>query len=220
MGLSSKKQTSESKPVFANEVQGAASNITSAYNSTAPKIAEVADALGSATPQLLSRWTNGEEGVNAASAYNTEVLGGKYLGSNPYLDAIVQQSNDAARNGLSASLGTRGLTGGSAQMDIVGRALAQNTTNLYGQNYETERARMGQAAALAPGLSAARDIPLASIMSILQAQQAPIQAANTAGAGVGGLLSQYTKTTGKYSPSMMDNIGQAINIGKSVAGLF
>lgn len=220
MGLSSKKQTSETKPVFSSQIEGAANNISSAYGGAAPKIGAISDMIGSLAPDVVKRYQLGDPLVNDAASYNSDVLSGKYLGANPHLDSIVSNSNDAARNAVTASLGTRGLTGGSAMSDIISRNIAQNTTNLYGQNYENERARMGQASALAPTLSAAREIPLTSLLSILQAQGAPLQAANQAGAGVGGLLGQYTKGKQTYTPSLMDSIGQAINIGKAAAGFF
>jgi hypothetical protein len=49
---------------------------------------------------------------------------------------------------------------------------------------------------------------------------APIQAAAGQASSIGGLLGQYTNQKQTYNPSLMDNIGQGLNIGKSVAGLF
>lgn len=209
MGLSSSKQTSTSKPIYSGQIEGAANNITSAYNAQAPKVTAVTDQLGSLVPGLLDRYTNGDPNVNAATKYNTSVLNGDYLGKNPWLDSIVANSNDAARNAVTASLGTRGLTGGSAMADIVSRNVANNATNLYGQSYEAERARMGQAAAMAPGLASAQYQPLGIVESIAQAQQMPVQTATAAGAATGGLLGSYTNQTGKSTPSIMQQIGQA-----------
>ena len=208
MGLSSSKSTATTKPIYDTQIEGAAGNINTAYGAQAPKIAGITDQLGGLVPDLVSRFTQGDPNVNAASGYNADVLGGKYLHGSPELDAMVSQTNDHARNGLAASLGTRGLTGGSAFGDIITRALAENETGLRFNNYNAERGRMDGAASQAPGLAASRYLPLTAIQDILQSQQAPIQAATGAGAGIGGLLGQYTNQTQKSSPSLGALIAQ------------
>lgn len=219
MGLSSSKTKSTSKPVYSAQIEGAAGNINSAYGAQAPKIAGISDQLGGLVPGLINQFQTGNPNVNAASAYNADVLGGKYLNGNPQLDEMVRITGDNTRNGLAASLGTRGLTGGSAFGDIITRALAQNETGLRFNNYNTERGRMDSAAAQAPGLAAAQYLPITAIQDILQSQQAPLQAAVGAGNGVGGLLGQYTNSTTKSSPSLGAIIAQiAGNAAQAYAG--
>lgn len=203
MGLSSSKTTSTNKPVYSAQLEGAAGNINNAYTAQAPKITGITDQLSGLVPDLVKRYQAGDPSINAAQNYNTDILSGKYLeAGNPYLQSQIDQTNAGVRNGLSASLGTRGLTGGSAFGDIITRNLAQNESNLRYADYNNERTRMGQAASQAPSLSAASYLPLSAIQDILQAQQAPVQAASGAGAGVGGLLGQYATTTQKSSPSL------------------
>ena len=219
MGLSSSKSTSKSTPVYAPQLEAAAGNITSAYNAQVPKLTATTDALGGLVPDLLSKYTQGDSGVNAAKAYDSDVLSGKYLNGSPQLDAIVAQTNDSARNGLAASLGTRGLTGGSAFGDIITRALAQNETGLRYQDYGAERSRMDAASSRAPGLASAGYLPIQALIDVAQAQQMPIQAAAGAGSGVGGLLGQYGINETKSSPSIGMLIAQmAGNAASAYAG--
>lgn len=221
MGLSSKTSKSSNKPVYGAQIEGAASNVSNAYNAAAPQIASTANQLGGLVPDLVKQYQQGQPNVAAAQGYNADVLSGKYLGQgNPYLQDQIDATGSDVRNGLSASLGTRGLTGGSAFGDIISRNLATNATNLRYTDYSNERSRMDSAATQAPGLAAAGYLPIATIQSILQSQAAPLQAANSQAAGIGGLLGQYTNQKQTYNPSLMDSIGQAINVGKSVAGLF
>ncbi|MGV0964195.1 MAG: hypothetical protein ACOYBT_09925 [Polynucleobacter sp.] len=208
MGLSSSKSTSTTKPVYSAQIEGAANNVNAAYGAQSPKISAITDALGGLAPNLVGRFTNGDSGVNAAKSYDTDVLSGKYLHGSPELDAIVSQTNDSTRNGLAASLGTRGLTGGSAFGDIITRALAQNETGLRYQDYGAERSRMDAASGRAPGLAAAGYLPIQSLLEIAQAQQLPVQAAAGAGSSIGGLLGQYGTTTQKTSPSLGAIIAQ------------
>lgn len=190
------KSKSSTKPVYSAQVEGAANNVTSAYNAAQPGITSTANSLASAVPGLMASYNAGDPGVKSAMQYNTDVTSGKYLDAgNPYLQAQIDQTNDGVRNGLAASLGTRGLTGGSAFGDIISSNLAKNENNLRYQDYSQERTRMDNAASAAGGISAAQYQPLSVIQSILQSQQAPVQAAAGAGSSIGGLLGQYTNGT-------------------------
>jgi len=221
MGLSGSKQTSTTKPVYNQQIEGAANNVNNAYTAQAGKISGITDQLSTLVPGLMQQYQNGgDANTKAATGYNTDVLSGKYLDAgNPYLEQQVATTNANARNGLAASLGTRGLTGGSAFADIISRGLAENESGLRYTDYNNERSRMGQAAALAPGLSASSQLPIQSLLSIAQAQQMPIQAAAGAGSAVGGLLGQYGTTTQKSSPSLGSIIAQlAGNAAQAYAG--
>lgn len=220
MGLSSSSKKQTTKPIYSAQVEGAAKNVSSAYNAQAPKIAGITDQLGGLVPGLLERYSNGDPNVNAAKGYNTDVLSGKYLDNNPYIDDIVERTGNDVRNQTAGALGTRGLTGGSAFGDIISRNVADAGSTLRFNNYNTERGRQDTAAGMAPALAAAGEIPLSSIMSILQAQAAPVQTAAGAGSAIGGLLGQYTNQKQTYDPSTMDKIGKALDIGKAFAGFF
>lgn len=203
MGLSSSTSKTSNKPVYSSQIEGAANNVNSAYSAQAPKISGITDSLAGLVPGLLEKYTQGDANVNAAKGYNLDVLSGKYLDrGNPYLDEIVEKTGNTARNQTAGALGTRGLTGGSAFSDIISRNVADASNTLRYNDYNAERGRMDSAVGAAGGLSAAGELPLASLLSILQAQQAPVQAAAGAGSSVGGLLGQYTNTTQKSSPSL------------------
>lgn len=190
------KSKSSTKPVYSAQVEGAANNVTNAYNAAQPGITSTANSLAGAVPGLMAQYNAGDPGVKSAMQYNTDVTSGKYLDAgNPYLQAQIDQTNDGVRNGLAASLGTRGLTGGSAFGDIISSNLAKNENSLRYTDYTNERNRMDSAASAAGGISAAQYQPLSVIQSILQSQQAPVQAAAGAGSSIGGLLGQYTNGT-------------------------
>lgn len=218
MGLSSSKTKTSTKPVYSAQLEGAANNVTGAYNAQAPKITNITDSMAELVPGIVKQYTMGDPNVNAAKGYNADVLSGKYLNGSPQLDALVNQTNNDVRNGLSASLGTRGLTGGSAFGDIITRGLAQNETGLRYTDYNNQMTRMDNAAAQAPGLAAAGYLPLTAIQSILQSQMTPIQAASGAGSAVGGLLGQYTNSTQTLTPSLGMLIAQIAGNAASAWG--
>lgn len=196
MGLSSSKTKTSTKPVYSSQIEGAAGNVTNAYNAAASGIANTSNALAGMVPDLVSKYTQGDPNVKAAQGYNADVLNGKYLDAgNPYLQAQIDATGNDVRNGLSASLGTRGLTGGSAFGDIITKNLANNATGLRYTDYSNERNRMDGAASAAGGISSGQYQPLAIIQSILQSQQSPIQAAAGQASSIGGLLGSYTNGT-------------------------
>jgi len=219
MGLSSSKSSTKTTPTYAPQLTGAASNISNAYAQQQPKITSITDQLGGLVPSLASTYQNGDPNVNAAKAYNADVLSGKYLNSgNPYLQSIIDSSNNDVRNQVEASLGTRGLVGGSAQMDIVSRNLANNDANLRYQDYTNELNRMDTAAGQAAGISAASYLPISAIESIAQDQQLPVQTATGAGSGIGGLLGAYTNQSTKQSGNFGQLLGSIIgSVGSGLA---
>lgn len=202
MGVSGGKTTSTNKPIYNQQIESAASNINNAYGAQAPKITAITDQLSTLVPGLVEKYTMGDPNVNAARGYNADVLSGKYLQGNSYLDGIAQQAGNDARNQTAAALGPRGLTGGSAFADIISRNVANASQTLRYNDYNSQMGRMDQAAAQAPSLSAAQYQPLSPVFDILNAQSSPVQAATGAGAGIGGLLGQYMNQTQKTSPSV------------------
>ena len=194
------KSKSKTKPIYSKEIEGAAGSITNDYNQNAPGIQAGADKFGGILDSVLSKYNAGDPNIEAARGYNADVLGGKYLDAgNPYLQAMIDQTGNDVSNGVSASLGTRGLTGGSANSGIVARELAKNSAALRYGDYGAERDRMGQAVSQVPGLIAAENGILDPAFAAYDAMQAPVRAAVGAGQGVGGLLGQYTKSTQKGS---------------------
>lgn len=220
MGLSSSKTTSTTKPIYSQQIEGAAGNVNSAYAQAQPGITSTANALGSAVPGLLEKYNSGDPGVKSAMQYNQDVTSGKYLDAgNPYLQGQIDQTNAGVRNGLAASLGTRGLTGGSAFGDIITSNLAKNENNLRYTDYTNERNRMDGAASAAAGISAGQYQPLSIIQSILESQQAPIKSAAGAASSIGGLLGSYTNNTTKQSQSIAQLLAQAAgNAASAYAG--
>lgn len=194
------KSKSSTKPIYSKEVEGAAGDITSAYRAAQPGLQAGADKFGGIVSSVLDRYNAGDPNITAARGYNADVLGGKYLDAgNPYLQDMIDQTGNDVRNGIAASLGTRGLTGGSDYAGIISRELAKNSAGLRYNDYGAERDRMGQAVSQVPGLIAAENGILDPAFQAYDAQQAPLRAAIGAGSGVGGLLGQYTKTKQKGS---------------------
>lgn len=198
MGLSGSKQTSTTKPIYSGQVEGAASDISNTLHQQLPKITGVTDQLGSLVPGLIDQYKNGDPNVNAALGFNSDVLSGKYLNSNPYLEGVISNLGNDVRNQTAGALGVHGNWGDSSAMaDIVSRNVANAAGNMRFNNYNNGLTMMGQQASLSPTLAASKYLPVDQATNIAQAQQIPVQAAVGAGNGIGGLLGQYTNQTTK-----------------------
>lgn len=195
------KSKSTTKPWKAAEpfIMGGANALQGDYQSGKGKVDAISDIVGGVIPGLADNVRNGNPAVNAATQYATDVLGGqKYGAGNPMLQNIIDTTNNSVRNQTQASLGTRGLTGGSAAMDIVSRGLAQNESGLRFQDYENERQRQAQMASLAPSLAGAEQLPLQSLLAASSlGAELPFAASSQYARNLSGLLSPYTQTTQK-----------------------
>jgi len=195
------KSKTETKPIYAPQIEGAANTVTGAYNSQAPKISAITDQIGGLAPSLIDKYNNGTPTLNAANDYVTSTLNGSYE-QNPELQSVMDRAANQTRNQTAASLGTRGLAGGSAFADIISRNVGNQASDLAFTDYNNWQGRRANAAGMAPSLTAAGEIPLASLQAVADTQQAPLQAAAGMGSSIGGLLGQYTNQKTSSTPSL------------------
>ena len=105
--------------------------------------------------------------LGTATDYYQNVVGGDYLGANPYLDAMyasaaapaTRQFTEGVLPGLGAKFGMSGRSGSPGMMNAVqsastgfGEGMGTLAANLYGQAYENERQRQQEMAMFAPSL--------------------------------------------------------------------
>lgn len=196
MGLSKKKTTSENKPIYSKEIKGAADTVTNTYNSNIGNVQGITDQISGLVPSMIDKYQKGDAGVNAARDYNVDVLEGNYLGkANPYLDDMIQNSNNEVRNNSQVALGSRGLAGTSDYQGIIADRVSKNDQGLRYRDYDQERQRMATAAGQSPSLAAADYASIAPLLGVAQSSTLPMQAASGYGSTIGGLLGQYQKQT-------------------------
>lgn len=191
-----KKSSSTTKPSkYAKPYITAAANATrDAYTANSGTIQNATDSVTSLLPSMIEKYKAGNPAVNAAQGYITDTLGSDYS-QNPYLEQVLANSNNDVKNQMQASLGVKGLTGGSDYAGLIANKVAQNSLNTRYQDYDNWENRRATAAGLAPGVAAADVIQVAPMLSTLQASLTPIEAAGGYASSVAGLMSPYTKTT-------------------------
>lgn len=88
----------------------------------------------------------------ASQQYLQDVLGGDYLNSNPYLDQTFNRGADQVQARLDSTYAGAGRSGSGAYYNSSGDAYSNLANQVYGGNYQAERARQQQAAGMAPGV--------------------------------------------------------------------
>ena len=217
--MSKKSSTSTEPSKFAKGyISQGANTLQDTYGANAGQIQSATDQVVGLLPSMVEKYQAGNPAVNAATGYTSDVLGGKYLDGNPYLDGVISASNDDLRNQMQAALGAKGLTGGSDYADIISKNIARNTMDMRYADYGRERGMMESAAGRAPGLAAADAIQVTPMLAALGASTTPVQAAGAYAGGMGGLLGQYGTQSGK--PSQWDGFKDVLGTGLSIASMF
>lgn len=192
MGKKRTRSTQTVRPVYAPQVEGAAAQQQAAYTQAQPMIGQVSSNLGQVSNDLFSQYRQGDPTIQAAQTYLQNTIEG---GDNPYIDDMLDISNDRVRNQMQAQLSRRGATGGSDYTNLITRALAENETGTRFNQFNQSEARRLQAAGMAPGLLQGSYLPLQMGAQLgTQGAMLPLQASLANSAGVAGLLGPYTNT--------------------------
>lgn len=208
-GSTTKTSTSTTKPVYEQQIMGAYNDLQDAFNGNKQNIQGIQGMLGGLLPQAQANYANNGT-LNAAKGYITGMLSNPYSAS-PELDNIVQQGEADAVNGVTTSLGTRGLAGGSAMARLAARQAATVGSQLRYNDYNNWQNRQMQAAGMAPSIGTADNANLSGLLGLSD------RAANTVtdnalkqAMGVGGLLGNYTTTNSKEKTQQSGGLGSIL----------
>lgn len=217
MGGKSSTTTGPSKAALPN-LNAATSALNTGYQQSLGLANQATGILQDNLPTVLGQTIN-NPALKAANGYTTDVLGGKYLTGNPFLDQQIADTNSSVANSVNGAIGTRGLAGGSAQAQILARELAKNETNLRYTDYSNERSRMDGAVGSAANLSNAGNQGIATLLAYLTGTaQLPQSVAGNYANGVGGLWGNSTTTTQKKSLGLLDILAAANSAARSATG--
>lgn len=103
-------------------------------NTVVPFSQQTEAALGRTEQRAL----NGSPVTNAAQGYTTDVLGGKYLNANPYLDATFNRAADQVQNRIQSAFAGAGRNVESGR-PLAAQELNDLANQVYGGAYAQER---------------------------------------------------------------------------------
>lgn len=194
----SKKSTTKTRPWNAQAINSAQNTLQNTVAGNQGQLDANAGLVNSTLPGLASRVNNPHSLTTAAQGYASNVLGGQYLNGNPHLDAIASQTRGNVSDQVNSVFSRAGRTAGDQHGQILTRELADAENRLRFGDYDSERNRMGQAAALTPGLVASEFAPVEAMLSAAQVgSEIPYLGARTLAQGTSQLQSPYSTSTQK-----------------------
>jgi hypothetical protein len=193
----SETKTSSGPPKWAKPyLTGAADQISGVVGANQGNLDQIAGQMRGYLPGLGAKAFGENAGLNAATGYATDVLGGKYLGqNNPYLNQMADTARGNVMDSINSNFAMGGRVGSNLHMEDLGKGMAEAELGLRYQDYGNERNQMTQAAGMMPGLNASQ---YAGVMPYTAMSQA---AAGTPYMGIGnlgqigGLFGGYGTTT-------------------------
>lgn len=216
MGKKKVKSEQTNKPIYSGEMEAANRNVQNAYTQAQPMVNQASNNMGLASEQAFQQFRDGDPTIQMGQQTLQGMMQG---GENPYINDMLDISNNRIQNQMGARLARTGNTGGSDYTNLITRALAENETGTRFNQFNQSQNRALQAAGMAPGLLAGSYLP-AQMGAQLGAQGAmlPQQAAALQAASTGGLLGQYQNVKGKQTQSggLFESIlGGALGLGSA-----
>lgn len=220
IGKKSSKQTSGPSAYAKPYITGAVNTLQSTVNANQPRTQAIADQIGGYLPGLGAKVFGDNPMYDAAERYTSDTLGGKYLDrQNPYLQGMVDKTNNDLTGRINSIFSRSGRTGGTGHAGELATGLAEAENGLRYQNYAQERGMMENAAGRVPGLIAGRFAGLPAFTSAAEtAAKLPYLGANYLASGTAGLLGNATTQTSR--PSTMSSILNGLGTAASAASMF
>jgi len=150
--MSDERITTENtiNPYVAQQSQYAIGQARDLYDSNAPLPSQyvgISDPSQQALDQIMgiAGQRGGSMVPGAALGEWQKTLQGGYLNANPYIDDIVRRASNQAAGSQVGGYASGGRFGSGAMANALADSSMRTSENLYGQNYQAERARMMQA---------------------------------------------------------------------------
>jgi hypothetical protein len=135
--------TSEPPKYVAPHLEQGAQEAQNLYNRGGTPVVGFSPQSQQALQMAQARATTGSPVNQAAQQYATKTLQGGFMGSNPYLDQTFNRAAMGTQNQLASQFGRSGRNAAESQF-LRGEQLNNLATNIYGGDYEAERARQQQ----------------------------------------------------------------------------
>lgn len=145
--------------------KAAAADIAAGYNAKRGRQDEQTANLFGLADSLLGKFNAGHDNVRAAQGYNTDVLSGKYLEGNPYLQRMIDEMSRGVKSGVNSQFELAGRYGSGAHTGVLADRLAAAEGGLRFQDYNAERARMDSAANSAAPIAAGDNVGLQELLA-------------------------------------------------------
>lgn len=214
-----KTKSTTSMPAWATPLANrAARDIQGAVGDNQPAAQATADQIRGFLPSLGARAFGQDPGIQSATNYAMDTLGGKYLNGNPYTEQMVRMAGQDAGNAVNGAFSLAGRTGGGNHAERLAQGVANAGNQIRFGQYNQERAHQDAAMGQLPGLYASQFAGVPAYLGAAQtATQIPLMGPQ-AGLGVGSLWAGQGTTTGTQPGGWGTQLlGAAAQIGAGFA---
>lgn len=218
MGKKTSKTSSTSTPwkPAQGDILGAIGTTRDVVNQNQGNLQNLSSQIGGFLPGLGEKAFGDNPLLGAGNSYATDVLGGKYLNANPYLDGMINSTANDVQDRVNSLFSKSGASLGTQHAGVLSKELANAENTMRYGNYAQERQNQQGAASMIPSLYGSQ---FAGVTPYLAAAQ-------TAGtlpyAGIGnlgsiiGLAGNSGQTTGKQPGGWgTDLLNAAASIGSA-----
>ena len=175
-------------------IQGGANAVMNTYQQNQPQLQALSNDLSGHLPALWQKAFD-TSSMQPSFGYANDVLGGKYLNSNPYTTALAHQAGQDAANHVNSTFSLAGRTGSNDHATQLAKGVDQAENAILFQNYQNERGQQANAAGLLPQLYGAQFAGVTPALAATQlAGQLPYYGSASLGT-IGSLLGGYGTST-------------------------
>lgn len=166
MGLSggSKSETGSGQKWALPFAKAGASSAAGVYNANQPGLQAMSNQVQGMVSPLMQKFNTANPLLKQAQGYNSDILAGKYMNGNPYLDAALAKARGNVANTVNSQFSMGGRYGSGSHTGILTQQLADAENTARMADYNTQMGRMDQAAQQAPTLAQAEYIGLPEIL--------------------------------------------------------
>jgi hypothetical protein len=183
VGKKTSKQTTTSQPwkPAQGAILDAINQSSGIVGSNQGNLQDLSSGIGAQLPGLASNAFGDNPLLTAGNNYATDVLGGKYLNSNPYMDQMIGATANDVQDRVNSIFGQSGASLGTPYASAMTKELANAENSLRYGNYSQERQNQQGAASMIPALFGSQFAGVPAYLSAAQtAGQLPY-------AGIGAL---------------------------------
>jgi hypothetical protein len=189
--------------------KSAASGVQSVFDRNQPGLQNMTNMVqNDLNPALMQKFQAGLPVAQQGTQYNSDVLSGKYLQGNPYLQQMIDQSATGIRENVDARMSRAGRYASGAHDGVTAREIGNMEGQMRFANHAAEMDRMGQAAGAAQAGSASDNAQLLASLGL--GAELPYTGSNNLANALGALFNGGTeKSTQKGESPIWGALGQA-----------
>jgi hypothetical protein len=190
-----------------------ASSVQSVFDRNQPGLQNMTGMVqNDLAPALMEKFKGGLGAAQQGTQFNSDVLSGKYLNGNPFLQQMIDQSAGGIQDSVNARMSQAGRYASGAHDGVMAREIGNMEGQMRFANYGAEMDRMGQAANNAQGQVQGDNAQLLASLGL--GAEMPYTGANNLANSLGALFNGGTEKSKTSGPGMLSGLmGMAGSLG-------